>query len=139
MNATATHCRDLFYSNIVAKCIVVPISPSRKKEQMISKPTIRTAALAGLWTSLAAFPLVVWAADDAYWSGLVAWLVVAAIFIFVPAVYFVIGPEGRGFGRDWINDPAERIRYFALVKRVLVWAATAVVAGALILLVNNRL
>ena len=113
--------------------------PIRHKEQMISKPNTRTAALAGLWTSLAAFPLVVWAADDPIWSGLMAWLVAAAIFIFVPAIYFVVGSDARRFSRDWVNDPAERARYFALVKRVLVWAATAVVAAALILFVNNRL
>jgi hypothetical protein len=103
---------------------------------MTSKPNTRTAALAGLWTSLAVFPLFVMAGDEP--AGLMTWLVVTAVFIFLPAIYFVVGSDGRRFGRDWINDPAERARYFALVKRVLAWAAMAVVAGMLILFIYNR-
>lgn len=106
---------------------------------MNSKPNNRTAALAGLWTSLGVLPFVAWSDKDAFSSGLVAWLVVAAIFIFLPAIYFVIGRDARRFGRNWINDPVERANYFALVTRILVWVATAVVSGMLLLLVHKYL
>lgn len=105
-------------------------------------PSNRTAALAGLWTSLGVLPFAVWSRSGAFSSGLAenaAWLAVAAIFIFLPAVYFVIGRDARGFSRNWINNPVERAKYMALLTRMAIWIATAGIAGSLLLLAQKNL
>lgn len=113
-----------------------------KKEKMKKNPSNRTAALAGLWTSLGVLPFGAWAGNHAFASGLVenlAWLVVVAVFIIIPAVFFVVGREGRAFGRNWMDDPVERAKYTALLARMGIWIVTAAAAGSLLLLVQQNL
>ena len=109
---------------------------------MTNTPSNRTAALAGLWTSLGVLPFAAWSGSGAFSSGLAenaAWLAVAAIFIFLPAVYFVVGRDAGAFSRNWIDNPAERAKYMALLARMAVWIATAGVAGSLLLLAQKNL
>lgn len=109
---------------------------------MKNKPSNRTAALAGLWTSLGVLPFAAWSGNDAFASGLVeniAWLVVAAAFIIIPAVYFVVGREARAFGRNWMEDPVERAKYMAMLARMGIWIVTAASAGSLLLLAQKNL
>ncbi|NML60798.1 hypothetical protein HHL21_06805 [Massilia sp. RP-1-19] len=109
---------------------------------MKTEPSNRTAALAGLWTSLGVLPFAAWSGTGAFSSGLVenvAWLAVAAVFIIMPAVYFVVGREARAFGRNWVDDPAERAKYMAMLARMGIWIVTAAAAGSLLLLAQKNL
>lgn len=109
---------------------------------MNNQPSNRTAAMAGIWTALGVLPFVAWSEGGVFSSALAenaAWLGVAAVFIFLPAVYFVVGRDGRRFSRDWVNNPAERARYMALITRMAVWIATAGVVGGLLLTAQKNL
>ena len=109
---------------------------------MNNQPSNRTAAIAGLWTGLGVLPYAIWSGSGAFSSGLAEnalWLGVAAVFIFLPAVYFVVGPAGVSFSRNWVNNPLERERYLALLTRMAVWIATAGVVGLLLLTAQKNL
>lgn len=112
------------------------------KEKMTNKPSNRTAALAGLWTSLGVLAFAVGSERGAFSSGLAenaAWLGIAAVFIFLPAVYFVVGTDGGRFGRNWTDNPVERAKYMALLTRIAIWIATAAAAASLLLLAQKNL
>jgi hypothetical protein len=106
------------------------------------KPTNLTAAVAGIWTSfgLVAFEALsksTWFTNGAMET--LAWLLACGAFFFLPAIYLVFGPEARGFSHTWVNDPVERARYLTVVKRMLVWLASAGVAAGLGALARNTL
>jgi hypothetical protein len=129
----------MFCGNLMAKWNERTVGTKPDKEPMNSKPTNKTAAIAGIFTSLGVLPFVPWSGVAAYSPGLMTWLIVAAVFVFLPTIYFVIGKDGRKFGRNWISDPLERARYFALVTRVIIWAATAAVSCTQLLFILARL
>ena len=109
---------------------------------MKNQPSNRSAALAGIWTGLGVLPYAIWSGSGAFSSGLAEnalWLGVAAVFIFLPAVYFVVGPDGVSFSRNWVNNPAEREKYLALLTRMAAWIATAGIVGGLLLMVQKNL
>lgn len=109
---------------------------------MNNQPSNRSAALAGIWTGLGVLLFAAWSGEGAFSSGLAenaAWLGVAAVFIFLPAVYFVVGRDGARFSRDWVNNPAERAKYMALMTRVATWIVTAGVVGGLLLAAQKNL
>lgn len=109
---------------------------------MKNQPSNRTAALAGVWTGLGVLPYAIWSGKGAFASGLAEnalWLGVAAIFIFLPAVYFVVGRDGASFSRNWVNNPVERAKYLALLTRMAIWIASAGVVGGLLLAAQKNL
>ncbi|MBZ2207567.1 hypothetical protein [Massilia soli] len=109
---------------------------------MNNQPSNRSAAFAGIWTGLGVLPYAIWSGSGAFSSGLAEnalWLGVAAIFIFLPAVYFVVGPDGVAFSRNWVNNPVEREKYLALLTRMAAWIATAALVGGVLLMVQKSL
>lgn len=109
---------------------------------MTNQPSNRSAALAGIWTGAGVTLFVGWSASGPWSSSFAenaAWLGVAAVFIFLPAVYFVVGPGAAKFSRDWVNNPVERALYLALLTRLAVWIATAGVVGGLLLTAQKNL
>lgn len=95
------------------------------------KPSNKTAALAGVWTSLGLVPLHGWV----YQAGLVstmAWLAVFTVFLFLPFIYLVMGRKRHKFSQNWIGNPEERAEYMVIVKRVGAWLGAAAVTGGVI-------
>ena len=95
------------------------------------KPSNKTAAIAGVWTSLGLVPLHGWV----YQAGVVstlAWLAVFTVFLFVPFIYLVIGRHRHKFSRTWIGNPEERAEYFKIVRRIVTWLGAAALTGGLI-------
>lgn len=75
------------------------------------EPIDRTAALAGVWTSMGLTPFDRWLESAKFTSVLtynLAWLSFAAVFFFLPALYLVIGRDTDAFSRFWILDPIEQ-------------------------------
>lgn len=93
-------------------------------------PTQKTAALAGAWASFGLIPLEHWM-DQRHMSTLqhnVLMLCMMLVFLFVPALYLVIGRDNR-FNRTWFMDPEERARYWIVFKRMLCWFMGAAIFG----------
>jgi hypothetical protein len=106
------------------------------------EPTNRTAALAGIWTSLGLTPFEVWLDASKFSSALaynLTWLSLAAVFFVLPAFFFVIGRDTAGFTRLWILDPMERAKYWCVVRRMLVWFVSAGITGSLISIAMNNI
>ena len=96
------------------------------------EPSYRTAAGAGLWSALGLVAFDVWLDHNKSASALsnnLAWFLVLALFLYVPGYFMVIGAGSARFGRAWLSDAAERRRYLAVVKRVLVWLVCAGIAA----------
>ncbi len=96
-------------------------------------PTNRTAALAGAWCAIGFIPYDAWQENQSAASvatGNVAFLVFLAVFLVVPAYFFVLGHGSQPFSGDWLWQSEERARYSVVVKRMLSWflAAAAVMA-----------
>ena len=92
----------------------------------------KTAAIAGAWAVFGLLPFESWMQHHGTTSGLLnnfLWLVVLAVFLFVPSYFFVVGRGNARFSRTWFLDRAERARYGVIVVRMLVWFASAVVFG----------
>jgi hypothetical protein len=101
---------------------------------MCIEPTYRTAAIAGMWSSIGLASFEAWIERAQFGSVLtynLMWLSGAAVFFFLPVLFFVIGRNTGAFGRTWILDPKERAEYWIVVKRMLVWFVSAGVAGGL--------
>jgi hypothetical protein len=60
----------------------------------------------------------------------ILWLVALAVFLFVPAYFFVFGKH-QPFSPNWFTDKAERTRYAIIGKRMFVWFITAGVVGSI--------
>jgi hypothetical protein len=108
---------------------------------MIAQPSKLSSALAGLWSGIgfAAFVTISkQAADDSILKNDFIWLVVFAVFLALPVLYFVYGRRGPGLSKNWINVPEERARYFVMVQRMMVWLASAVVTGGVMLLLLRQ-
>ena len=108
---------------------------------MYSQPTPASAALAGIWTGIGFVAFKVMsdkAAEDSLLNNDLVWLAVFAIFLAVPAIYFVFGRRGLGLSKNWINVPEERARYFLMVKRMGVWVASAAASGAVFAFFLNQ-
>lgn len=109
---------------------------------MLPPPSTLSSALAGLWSGggFAAFVTVSkQAAEGSLLKHDFIWLLVFAIFLALPVIYFVYGRRGPGLGKNWINEPHERARYFVMVRRMLVWLASAIVTGGAALLILRSL
>ncbi len=99
---------------------------------MAIEPSYRSAAAAGLWSAAGLVPFDLFRAKDGSASPLadnLAWFVVLTLFLYLPGYFLVVGASATRFGRTWLSDPAERRRYLAVVKRVLVWLVVAGAAG----------
>jgi hypothetical protein len=96
------------------------------------EPSYRSAAAAGVWSALGWVSFGIWlehAKPDSTLSHNLAWLVVLAVFLYLPGYFLVVGASATRFGRNWISDPAERQRYLAVVKRLLVWLVSGGIAS----------
>ncbi|MEO6918594.1 MAG: hypothetical protein ABI171_06140 [Collimonas sp.] len=95
-------------------------------------PTQKTAALAGIWAAFGFVPVEHWM-DQSHMSTLhhnVLMLFMMLAFLFVPALYLVIGRDNR-FSRTWLMDPEERARYWIVCKRMLCWLLGAALFGTI--------
>lgn len=91
-------------------------------------PTNRTAALAGAWCAIGFIPYEAWQENHSTASvatSNVGFLVFLAVFVLVPAYFFVLGHGSQPFSRDWFLQPEERARYAVVVKRMLSWFLAA--------------
>lgn len=95
------------------------------------KPSITTAAAAGVWTSFGLVPLHGWVYQAGVLST-VAWLAVFTVFLFLPFIFLVVGRNRHKFSQNWIGNPHERAEYMLIVKRVGAWLGAAAVTGAMI-------
>jgi len=98
-------------------------------------PTSRTAAIAGVWSSVGLASFDAWFDHARFGSPLVhniAWFAVLAVFFFLPVFYFVIGRHTGAVSRGWLFDSTERAEYLVVVKRMLAWFGGACFAGALL-------
>ena len=92
-------------------------------------PSYASALLAGLWSGVGVLPLTRGGAGASL--GTVLWVLMLVVFFFAPMFFLVFG-RGETFGRDWIHDPVQRARYFAMIKRLAIYvAAAAASAGAM--------
>lgn len=90
--------------------------------------TSRTAAIAGVWTALGFVPLDSWLGHQNSISVLthnLIFLVVVAVFFFIPVYFLVIGQGNEPFSRNWFLDKENRVRYGIIVRRMLVWFISA--------------
>jgi hypothetical protein len=95
--------------------------------------TPRSAAIAGAWAAFGFVPLDAWLDHHSSISILshnLLWLAAAAVFLFIPAYFLVIGRETEPFSRTWFANPEERARYGVVVRRMLVWLSSGAVVGA---------
>lgn len=109
---------------------------------MLPSPSNLTSALAGLWSGIgfAAFVTISkQAAEGSLLKHDFFWLLIFALFLALPVIYFVYGRRGPGLSKNWIHVPAERARYFVMVRRMLVWLASAIVTGGAALLLLRLL
>ena len=96
------------------------------------QPTYGTAALAGAWTVLGLVPFEIWMETYGPSSTLATnalWLIALAVFFFIP-VYFLVFGRHEPFQPNWFMNNEERTRYVVIAKRMLIWFASAGVAGA---------
>jgi hypothetical protein len=99
---------------------------------MYIEPTNRTAAIAGIWSSMGLVPFDAWIEQAKFGSVLtynLMWLSGSAVFFFLPVLFFVIGRNTGAFSRAWILDHKERAAYWIVVKRMFVWFVSAGAAG----------
>jgi hypothetical protein len=99
------------------------------------KPSNRTAAIAGIWTSIGMMPFDAWLEHAKFTSVLTYNLTIlsfAAVFFLLPTVFFVLGANAGRFGPVWVLDPKERAEYWGVVKRMFVGFASAGMTGILI-------
>ena len=109
---------------------------------MLPSPSNLTSALAGLWSGIgfAAFVTISkQAAEGSLLKHDFFWLLIFALFLALPVIYFVYGRRGPGLSKNWIHVPAERARYFVMVRRMLVWLASAIGTGGAALLLLRLL
>ena len=109
---------------------------------MLPPPSNLTSALAGLWSGIgfAAFVTISkQAAEGSLLKHDFFWLLIFALFLALPVIYFVYGRRGPGLSKNWIHVPAERARYFVMVRRMLVWLASAIGTGGAALLLLRLL
>ena len=96
------------------------------RPKMSLNPSYATAALAGLITSVGMMTYELLAArlqiQDK--SGVI-WILATAIFLALPVYVLVLGRGSRPLGAQWLKDPAERERQWAIIRRLLVWLVTA--------------
>lgn len=96
-------------------------------------PSQKTAALAGVWCVFGIVPFEHWV-EQQHMSTLgqsIAWLVAAAIFFFVPFLYFVVGRDNEPFSGSWFLDPEQRARYSVITMRMLCWFFSAAICGSI--------
>ena len=95
---------------------------------MSIEATSKTAAVAGVWSVLGFVPFDAWLDHHKSISTLshnVTFLVVGAVFLFIPAYFLVIGQGNEPFERTWFLDRAERVRYGVIARRMLIWFISA--------------
>ena len=91
-------------------------------------PTAKTAAIAGIWSSVGLTLFGAWAEQAQFGSVTaynLAWLSSAALFFFLPAFFLVIGQNTDALRRFWFLDEDERAEYWIVVKRMIVWFVSA--------------
>jgi hypothetical protein len=99
-------------------------------------PSYASALLAGLWSGLGVLPLT--RASGGATLDTVLWVLMLMVFFFAP-MYFLVFGRGESFGPDWIHDPAGRARYFAMLKRLAIYAAAAAAMAGVVWLVTRLL
>ncbi len=96
-------------------------------------PTFATAALAGVWTSLGMIPFELWLRSNAPESDsmrFLIWILAALVFLAMPGYLLVVGRE-KPFRKDWLQHPAERARYLAILQRIGIWLVCAAIVALL--------
>jgi len=108
-------------------------------------PSSKTAAIAGVWTSIGMSVGDAWPGHAQSGSGLagdLAWFSGAAVFFYLPVFFLVIGRHTYAFSRLGLLDPKERVAYGPVMKRMLVWFACAglstIVVSAVISFASHR-
>jgi hypothetical protein len=94
----------------------------------------KTAAIAGIWSALGLVPLDPWLEAHRSISVLshnVVFLVVTAVFFFLPGYFLVIGHGNQPFSQTWFLDSQQRAHYAIIVRRMFVWFVSAGVTGML--------
>lgn len=95
---------------------------------MPAEATSKTAAIAGVWSVFGFVGFEAWLDHHGSISTLshnVIFLVVAAVFLFVPGYFLVIGQGNEPFSTTWFLDKDERARYGVIGQRMLVWFLAA--------------
>ena len=90
--------------------------------------TSKTAAIAGVWSVLGFVPFDAWLDYHKSISVLshnVIFLVVGAVFLFIPGYFLVIGQGNEPFSRTWFLNKEERVRYGIVFRRMLGWFISA--------------
>jgi hypothetical protein len=95
---------------------------------MAIEPSRRT----GAWAALGLVPYDVW--DKAHptvdhFLRSFLFLLVIAVFFFIPYVYFVLGRSGMPLSRKWYRDAEQRARFRIIARRMFAWFVGAVVTG----------
>ena len=88
----------------------------------------KSAAVAGAWSAFGLVPVDAWLEHHKSISVLthnLVFLSAAAIFLFVPGYFLVIGHKTGSFSPVWFLHREERARYGVVVKRMLVWFLAA--------------
>lgn len=108
-------------------------------------PSSKTAAMAGVWTSIGMSVGDAWPGHAQSGSGLAGdlpWFSGATVFFYLPVFFLVIGQHTGVFSRFWLLDPKERAAYGPVTKRMLVWFACAglstIVVSAIVSFASHR-
>jgi hypothetical protein len=102
---------------------------------MSFEPSHRTAAIAGVWSALGLLPADAWLQHNKTTSVLLddlLWLLMLAVFFFVPFFYLVLGQNLSPFKRTWFLDSNDRARYAVVAKRMFIWFVGAGVTGIVV-------
>jgi hypothetical protein len=102
--------------------------------------TPKSAAIAGAWASFGLVPFDAWLEHHKTMSVFthnLIFLIVAAVFFFVPVYFLVIGQGNEPFTRTWFMNQEERARYGVIGRRMLVWFLTAGAFGMVWSLIFN--
>lgn len=93
---------------------------------MILNPSYATAAIAGVITSVGMMTYELLAARlEVQDKSGVMWILATAVFLALPVYVLVLGRGSKPLSAQWLKDPEERQRQWRIIRRLLVWLATA--------------
>ncbi|MDN4060354.1 hypothetical protein QPK31_19275 [Massilia sp. YIM B02769] len=95
---------------------------------MVITATSKTAALGGIWSSIGLTLFEAWSEQATFGSvsaSNLASLTSAALFLFLPVFFLVIGQNTGALSRSWVLDADARAEYWIVVKRMFVWFVSA--------------
>ena len=92
--------------------------------------TMKSAALAGIWTMFGLVPFNAWMEARIGTEGAlpyVLWALALAVFLFIPGFFLVLGSDAESRNPFWFRDPVERAKQMEVFKRLLAWFVGAAV------------